>query len=40
VVSLPDDVNPNAVEAKYRDGVLHISIQRLEAAQRRLISIQ
>ncbi|MGE8451799.1 MAG: Hsp20/alpha crystallin family protein [Pseudomonadales bacterium] len=40
VVSLPDNVNPNAVEAKYRDGVLHISIQRLEAAQRRQISIQ
>lgn len=40
VVSLPNDVNPNAVEAKYRDGVLHISIQRLEAAQPRQISIQ
>lgn len=39
VVSLPNDVNPNAVEAKYRDGVLHISIQRLEAAQPRQISI-
>ena len=23
VVSLPDDVDPNAVQAKYRDGVLH-----------------
>lgn len=40
VVSLPNDVNPNAVEAKYRDGVLHISIQRIEAAQPRQISIQ
>jgi len=40
VVSLPNDVNPNAVEAKCRDGVLHISIQRLEAAQPRQISIQ
>jgi HSP20 family protein len=40
VVSLPDDVDPNAVEAKYRDGVLHISIQRREAAQPRRISIQ
>ncbi|UIF87635.1 Hsp20/alpha crystallin family protein [Cupriavidus sp. UYPR2.512] len=40
VVSLPNDVNPNAVQAKYRDGVLHISIQRLEAAQPRQINIQ
>ena len=40
VVTLPDDVDPNAVQAKYRDGVLHISIQRREAAQPRRISIQ
>lgn len=39
VVTLPDDVDPNAVSAKYRDGVLHISIQRREAAQPRRISI-
>jgi len=39
VVSLPDDVDPNAVQAKYRDGVLHISIARKEAAQPRRISI-
>jgi HSP20 family protein len=39
VVSLPDDVDPNAVNAKYRDGVLHISIQRRQAAQPRRISI-
>jgi HSP20 family protein len=40
VVTLPEDVDPNAVEARYRDGVLHISIQRHEAAQPRRISIQ
>jgi HSP20 family protein len=40
VVTLPDDVDPNAVTAKYRDGVLHISIQRREAAQPRRINIQ
>jgi HSP20 family protein len=40
VVSLPDDMDPNAVTAKYRDGVLHISIQRREAAQPRRISIE
>jgi HSP20 family protein len=39
VVSLPDDVDTNAVQAKYRDGVLHISIARKEAAQPRRISI-
>ena len=40
VVTLPDDVDPNGVNASYRDGVLHISIQRREAAQPRRISIQ
>ncbi len=40
VVSLPDDVDPNAVEAKYRDGVLHISIARKAAAQPRRITIE
>lgn len=40
VVTLPDDIDPNAVEARYRDGVLHISIARQEAAQPRRIAIQ
>ncbi len=40
VVSLPDDADSAFVEAKYRDGVLHISIKRREAAQPRRISIQ
>ena len=40
VVSLPDDVNPGAVSASYREGVLHISVKRLESAQPRRISIQ
>jgi len=39
-VSLPDDVDPNAVSAAYRDGVLHISIKRRESAQPRRIAIQ
>jgi HSP20 family protein len=39
VVTLPEDADPEAVHAKYRDGVLHISIQRREAAQPRRISI-
>ncbi len=40
VVSLPEDVDPDAVQAKYRDGVLHVSIRRREAAQPRRIDIQ
>lgn len=40
VVSLPDDVDPNAVSATYRDGVLHVSVARREAAQPRRITIQ
>ena len=40
VVSLPDDVDPNAIDAKYRDGVLHVRIQRKEEAQPRRITIQ
>lgn len=40
VVSLPDDVDPNAIEAKYRDGVLHVRIQRRAEAQPRRIAIQ
>jgi HSP20 family protein len=40
VVSLPDDVDPNAIEAKYRDGVLHVSIQRKQESQARRITIQ
>ena len=40
VVSLPDDIDPDAVVAKYRDGVLHISIKRRESAQPRRISVQ
>lgn len=39
VVTLPDDIDPNAVEAKCRDGVLHIRIQRKEEAQPRRITI-
>lgn len=39
VVSLPDDVDPNAVQAQCRDGVLHISIKRREAVQPRRISV-
>ena len=40
VVSLPDDVDPNAVSADYRDGVLHLSIKRRESALPRRIEIK
>jgi HSP20 family protein len=39
VVSLPDDIDPQQVRADYRDGVLHISIARQEAAQPRRIDV-
>lgn len=40
VLSLPDDIDPAAVSASYRDGVLHISAQRRESAQPRRITVQ
>ena len=40
VVTLPDDINPEAVRADYRDGVLHVSVQRRESAQPRRIEVQ
>jgi HSP20 family protein len=40
VVTLPDDADPNAVQAHYRDGVLHISIQRRATSRPRRIDIQ
>lgn len=40
VVTLPDDIDAEAAQARYRDGVLHISVPRRAAAQPRRISIQ
>ncbi len=40
VVTLPDDVDAAAIEARYRDGVLHLHIPRLQAAQPRRIEIR
>jgi HSP20 family protein len=39
VITLSDDLDPNAVRAKYRDGVLHVSIKRSEQAQSRRINV-
>lgn len=40
VVTLPDDIDANAIDAKYRDGVLHIAVRRREETQPRRIVIQ
>ena len=40
VLSLPDDADPNAVSAAYRDGVLHMSVKRRESTQPRRIEIR
>ncbi|MCI0667156.1 MAG: Hsp20/alpha crystallin family protein [Methylococcaceae bacterium] len=40
VVTLPEDVDPDHVEASYRDGVLHVAIRRREAAKPRQIQVQ
>ena len=39
VISMPDDIDPTAVTAEYRDGVLHVSVKRKEAAQPRRIEV-
>ena len=39
VVTLADDLDPNSVKATYRDGVLHVSIRRSEAALPRRIAV-
>lgn len=40
VISLPDDIDANAIEASYRDGVLHVSVRRREEAQPKRIIVQ
>jgi HSP20 family protein len=39
VISLPDDVDPDKVDAKYRDGVLQITVRRRESARPRQITV-
>lgn len=39
-ISLPEDADATQVNATYRDGVLHISVPRREAAQPKRITIQ
>lgn len=39
VLSLPDDIDAQSISARYRDGVLHVSIPRQQAAQPQRIQI-
>lgn len=39
VISLPDDIDANKVEAKYRDGLLRVRIGRQEASRPRRIDV-
>jgi HSP20 family protein len=40
VIALPDDADPDRVDARYRDGVLHITVQRRQTTQPRQVQIQ
>lgn len=40
VVSLPDDIDPNAVSASYRDGLLRVSVARKAATPPRRIEVR
>ena len=39
VVTLPEDVDPERVDATYRDGVLQVTVQRREASRPRQITV-
>lgn len=39
-VSLPDDADPQNVEARYRNGVLHVTVMRRESTQPKRIEIK
>ena len=39
VIALPDDVDPDRVDATYREGVLQVTVQRREAARPRQITV-
>jgi len=40
VITLPEDADPEAVDAKYRDGVVQITVRRRASSQPRRITIQ
>lgn len=40
VIALPDDANPDLVDARYRDGVLHVTVKRRQPAKPRQVQIR
>lgn len=40
VIALPEDADPDRVNARYRDGVLHVTVQRRQATKPRQVQIQ
>ena len=40
VIALPEDVDPDRVEAKYRDGVLQVTVQRRQPARPRQVEVR
>jgi HSP20 family protein len=40
VLTLPDDVDADKIEAKYREGIVEISVKRRESAKPRQIAVQ
>jgi len=40
VIALPDDADPDRVEARYRDGVLQVTVQRRIAARPRQVEVK
>ena len=39
-ITLPDSVNPDSVKAEYRNGVLHVTMDKAEAAKAKRIEIK
>ena len=39
VISLPEDADPGKVDAKFRDGVLHVTVAKRESSKPRQISV-
>ena len=40
MLTLPEDADPDAIKADYRDGVVHITVRRRASAQPRRITIE
>jgi HSP20 family protein len=40
LITLPEDVDPDQVEAQYLDGILHVSVKRREASRPKQIEVK